>query len=141
MDGVFFRSFRRPSFIHFHPSNAPYAFPSIKKYLVRATIKVFYRVFSAKFAFVNWFSIFNYSRTGVTALNVFRLHISLVSIRQIKRRNLPRFTRRLMLGPHWIRCTTKGVHTASQTKATAIYVLSELRFSCPHRKDLRSRRE
>ena len=46
-----------------------------------------------------------------------------------------------MLGPHWIRCTTKGVHTVSQTKATAIYVLSELRFSCPHRKDLRSHRE
>ena len=46
-----------------------------------------------------------------------------------------------MLGPHWIRCTTKGVHTASQTKATAIYVLSELRFSCPHCKDVRSHRE
>ena len=46
-----------------------------------------------------------------------------------------------MLGPHWIRCTTEGVHTASQIKATAIYVLSELRFSCPHRKDLRSHRE
>ena len=46
-----------------------------------------------------------------------------------------------MLGPHWIRCATKGVHTASQTKATAIYVLSELRFSCPHRKDLRSHGE
>ena len=46
-----------------------------------------------------------------------------------------------MLGPHWIRCTTKSVHTASQTKATAIYVLSELRFSCPHRKDVRSHRE
>ena len=31
--------------------------------------------------------------------------------------------------------------TASQIKATAIYVLSELRFSCSHRKDLRSHRE
>ena len=45
---------------------------------------------------------------------------------------------KLMLGPHWIRFTTKGVHTASQTKATAIYVLSELRFLYPHRKDLRA---
>ena len=44
----------------------------------------------------------------------------------------------LMLGPHWIRCTTNGVHTALQTKATAIYVLSELRFLCPHRKNVRS---
>ena len=44
-------------------------------------------------------------------------------------------------GPHWIRCTTKGVHTASQTKASALYTLSELRFSCPHRKDVRSHRE
>ena len=47
----------------------------------------------------------------------------------------------LMLGPHWVRCTTKSVHTASQTKATVIYALSELPFSCPHRKDLRSHRE
>ena len=51
------------------------------------------------------------------------------------------FSHCLMLGPHWVRCTTKGVHTASQTKATAIYVLSELRCSCPHRKDLRSHHE
>ena len=43
----------------------------------------------------------------------------------------------IMPGPHWIRCMTKGVHTALQTKATAIYVLSELQFSCPHGKDVR----
>ena len=49
--------------------------------------------------------------------------------------------RRMVPGPHWIRCTTKGVHTASQTKATAIYALNELRFSCPNRKDVRSHRE
>ena len=52
-------------------------------------------------------------------------------------------TQDIMLGPHWIQCTTKskGVHTASQTKATAIYALSELRFMCSHRKDVRSHRE
>ena len=30
VDGVLFLSFRRPSFTHFHPSRAPYAFSSIK---------------------------------------------------------------------------------------------------------------
>ena len=34
-----------------------------------------------------------------------------------------------------------STYTASQTKATAIYALSELRFSCSHRKDVRSHRE
>ena len=49
-----------------------------------------------------------------------------------------RLTGMVMLRPHWVRCTTKGVHIASQTKATAIYALGKLRFSCPHRKDVRS---
>ena len=54
---------------------------------------------------------------------------------------VPRRQQSVMPGPHWIQCTTKGVHTASHTKATEIYALSEVRFSCPHRKDVRSHRE
>ena len=78
VDGVFFRSFRRPTFTHFHPSKAPYAFPSIKALCACNYQSILSSVLCQICISECWFSIFNYPRTGVTALNVCRLHISLL---------------------------------------------------------------
>ena len=75
--------------------------------------------------------------SSVTYLN----NLFMLILRRQTTQAFVKLLRIIMPGSHWIRCTTKGVHTASQTKTTAIYALSELRFSCPHRKDVRSHRE
>ena len=78
VDGVFFRLFRPPSFTHFHPSKAPYAFPSIKTPCACNYQSILSNVFSQLCLSECFPSIFNHPCTGVTALNVCRLHISLV---------------------------------------------------------------
>jgi len=54
VDGVFTGWFRRPSFPHFHPSSAPYAFLSTN-HLAHATTNVFCIVSPANFALVSHF--------------------------------------------------------------------------------------